>query len=259
MNVTNEEAGHAKKPTMGWWPYVLPIVAFLVLVEVTQRFAGGDSIAMLALRVVVPLVLLAFFWVRGEYPELRFAIDKMTPVDALLGIVLAAMWMAPYVMFPSLRPESGDGEFDPMMAGVALWPVVFGVRMIGYAMVTPWMEELFMRSFVMRYAEVLRNEPSTGDPSDSTDDFRKIPLAHFTWVSFLGVVGVFLATHQMWEWIVMLPWAVATNLWFYYRKSLFALIVVHAATNASILIAAATLSGRFGDGAGGPLSLWFLV
>jgi hypothetical protein len=73
------------------------------------------------------------------------------------------------------------------------------------------------------------------------------------------VVVVFLATHMMWEWWVMLPWAVLTNLWFYFRKDLLAIIVVHAATNASILLAAIFASDLLSDGADGKLSLWFLV
>ena len=36
----------------------------------------------------------------------------------------------------------------------------------------------------------------------------------------------------------MLPWVVLTNLWFNYRKDLYTIVVVHAATNASILLSA---------------------
>ena len=56
-----------------------------------------------------------------------------------------------------------------------------------------------------------------------------------------------------------MPWVVATNLWFYYRKDLGALITLHATTNAALLAAAALLDGRFLDGNGSPISLWFFV
>lgn len=53
----------------------------------------------------------------------------------------------------------------------------------------------------------------------------------------------------------MLPWVVLTNLWFDYRKDLYTIVVVHAATNASILLSATF----FSDGSGGLLPLWFLI
>ncbi len=106
-----------------------------------------------------------------------------------------------------------------------------------------------MRSFLMRYS----------DAFDSDEDFRKLPIGRYTLRSFLVVVAVFVATHVVWEWWVMVPWAILSNLWFYYRRDLFAIVVVHAATNATILLSALFLSGKFADGSGGSLSLWFFV
>ncbi len=233
----------------GWWPYVLPILAFLILVDVSGRITDVASLTMLLARVAVPLAILVAFAFRGEYPEVKPKLTKMTCLDGIVGIVLAVMWIAPYILFPRLRPDLDALSFDPGMAGAALIPVVLTIRMIGYAIVTPWLEELFMRSFVIRVADVYETD----------QDFRSVPIGTFSWRSFITVIVVFLATHQVWEWWVMLPWAVLTNLWFYYRKDLFALMIVHAATNATILLAAIFLSDRFGDGAGGIIPLWFLV
>ena len=105
-----------------------------------------------------------------------------------------------------------------------------------------------MRSFLMRFVDEYQNG----------GDFRDIPIAKFTWPSFLVVVIVFLSTHAMWQWWVMLPWAVLTNLWFYYRRDLMALIVLHGATNGTILAGVLLLNGRFDDGGGNPLDLMFL-
>ncbi|TWU41386.1 CAAX amino terminal protease self- immunity [Novipirellula aureliae] len=228
----------------GYWPYLLPMFSFLILSEVSARISDASShslgLAMLCARVFVPLSILVYFRWKGSYPELRVSLSAMTIVDIAIGVLLAAMWMVPYLLFPNLRPGT-DGAFNPEMAGKALVPLVLTLRMLGYAITTPWMEELFMRSFLPRYVEEY----------ESGDDFRSVPIAKFTWKSFAVVVLVFLATHLPWEWWVMLPWAVLTMLWFYYRKDLFALIVVHAATNAAILIAAICLSER--------MSLWYFV
>jgi hypothetical protein len=58
---------------------------------------------------------------------------------------------------------------------------------------------------------------------------------------------------------VAVPWVALTNLWFYYRRSLWALIVVHAVTNASLLLFAIFGEGLFTTSEGEPLSLWFFV
>jgi CAAX prenyl protease-like protein len=229
-------------------PYIAPMFAFLLVVEIGNRTPADFALSLYLLRVVVPVGFLAYFWSRGCYRELRLKFGWMNLADLLVGVALAAMWILPYVLIPEIRPGGEGIEFDPAMVGVAWVAWVLALRMIGYAMVTPVMEELFMRSFVMRYADVY----------DGDQDFRELPLGRFTWRSFIVVVVVFLATHMMWEWWVMLPWAVLTNLWFYFRKDLLAIIVVHAATNASILLAAIFASGLLSDGADGKLSLWFL-
>ncbi len=239
----NDRSGHP------WLAYVAPMFAFLLLMEISGRVPERFALALLVLRVVVPLALLVFFRFRGSYPELRFRPSVMNVVDVAVGVLLAVMWIAPYVLIPSLRPQSDGVAFDPYLAGAAWVPLVLSLRMLGYAVVTPVMEELFMRSFLIRYA----------DSYDTDEDFRDIPIARFSWRSFIVVVVVFLATHMMWEWWVMLPWAVLTNLWFYYRKDLLAVILLHAATNAAILLAAILGSDVLPDGAGGTLSLWFFV
>lgn len=240
----------------GCWAYLAPMLSFLVLAETGRRAAEDWQPILLAARVVVPLGLLIWFWRRGEYPELKFRVTAMTIVDAVLGVALAALWMTPYVVVPGLRPVEEVAPFDPAMAGAALVPLVLTTRMIGYAFVTPLMEELFMRSFLIRFVEVL-DEPEK--------DFREIGIGQFGWRSFAAVIVVFLATHVSWEWVVMFPWAIITTVWLYFRKDVFAVVVVHAATNASILLAAIFLSGTFPARPDQPedvrekLSLWFFV
>jgi CAAX prenyl protease-like protein len=240
----------------GWWPYLLPYVSFLVLVEIGRRVPADLGLAMLVLKPAVPAALLLYFRRRGEYPELGgragppprpAARAAGVALDVALGVALAVLWMAPYVALPALRPE-GQG-FDPNLAGEALAPLALGLRLAGYALVTPFFEELFIRSFVMRYAEVY---PGPGD-------FRDVPLARFTWRSFLATVVIFTVGHVPWEWWVAVPWVALTNLWFYWRRSLGAVVLVHGVTNAAILGIALLASGRLHDLNGHALSLWFFV
>ncbi len=70
---------------------------------------------------------------------------------------------------------------------------------------------------------------------------------------------IFTIGHVPWEWWVAIPWVALTNVWFYWRGHLLAVVAVHASANATIVLAALYLDGFFGDGSGGPLSLWFFV
>jgi len=237
-------AGH------GWWPYLLPYLGFLLAVEVARRTPDSLADVMLFIKPLVPIVLLAYFFARGAYPELRASRPSAlgTALDVAFGVGLALVWMAPYVLIPALRPEDAE-PFDPGVLGEGLAWLALGVRMLGYAIVTPVFEELFIRSFVMRYAEVF---PEQGD-------FRMVPIAQYSLRSFLTTIVVFTIGHVPWEWWVAVPWVALTNLWFYWRRDLLAVIVVHGVTNAAILVFAILGSGVFTDGAREPLSLWFFV
>jgi len=240
----------------GWWPYLGPYIAFMLLGEVGARLPETLSPLMLFVKPAAPGGLMIWFWRKGAYPELRgFCFrSRLVVLDVLLGLALAAGWMAPFLFFPGLlvfdfmRPDTSQG-FDPTQLGAALVPLTLTVRMLGYGVVTPFFEELFVRSFVMRYSEVYA----------SGGDFRDVPMAHFAWTSFITTLVLFTITHVPWEYGVMLAWAVCTNLWFYYRGHIFAVIIAHGVTNASILLFVALDDGRFLDHEGKPMALWFFV
>jgi CAAX prenyl protease-like protein len=246
-----EAAPRSQPGRHGWWPYVLPYLSFLVVADSFDRWMSDawDPL-LLVLKPAVPGILLLYFALKGEYPELRRQRLRLGPLlsDVLVGVALAALWTAPYICIESIRPEATDG-FRPGQLGAELIWLTLGLRTLGFALVTPFFEELFIRSFVMRFSEVFR----TGG------DFRNVPLARFSAVGFASTVVVFTITHAPWEYWVAVPWVVLTNLWFYYRKSLYAAIVVHASTNAAILGFVVATGGRASCGTSAPLPLWFFM
>jgi len=224
--MTSASAG--KREGHGWWPYLGPYLAFLVASQLSGEFPDSWQPALLVVKPALPAGLILYFFLQGAYPELRSM--KFRPGWALLdiafGVLLAVQWMGPYLLIEGLeRPDAEDG-FDPHMAGVAAAGTILGLRMFGYAVVTPIFEELFIRSFVMRYADCYMRP----------GDFRDIPIARYTLRSFWSTVVIFTVAHAPWEWWVSVPWVIATNLWFYWRKDMGAPILVHAATNAAILL-----------------------
>ncbi len=123
------------------------------------------------------------------------------------------------------------------------------MRGVGYGLVTPFMEELFVRSWLIRYIDVF----------DKPDDFRDVPVGQFSWRSFIVVVLFFTGSHVPWEWPVAVPWVVGTLLWLYYRKNVMSLVIAHAGSNLGILVFVLLQDGKWLDSEGNPLSLWFFV
>ena len=238
----------ARDADHGWWPYLGPYAAFLLMVEIGARVPVAVQPWMLAVKPAVPAALMVYFAWRGRYPELRNLSLRPGGIlsDVALGLALAVLWVLPFALFEGLpRPDASEG-FRADQAGEKLVPLVLGLRLFGFAIVTPFFEELFIRSFVMRYAEAFR----TGE------DFRLLPLARYTLHSFVVTTVVFTAGHVPWEWVVAVPWVMLTNLWFYRRGSVFSVIVVHGVTNATILVGVIVASPSF-PGLNGSLSwLW---
>jgi hypothetical protein len=240
----------------GFWPYLTPYVLFLFLSELSARLPESSWLAVLALKAALPAALIAFFFWHGMYPELRGfgAYWRGVPADLALGAASGLAWMVPYLVAPAgvanslggmelpvlgpVWPDPSDA-FDPARAGAQWVGVALSLRFVGYACVTPVFEELFIRSFVMRFAEVF----------NTRRDFRDIPIAQYSVRSFWAVTVFFTLGHVTWEWWVAIPWVVASSLWFYYRGHLGAVILFHAAANAAILVAAVWMDGP----------LWFFV
>jgi CAAX protease family protein len=233
----------------GWAPYWFPMLAFLLLVEIGRRAPESAEPVFLVLRAALPGVLVAAYAWRGAYPELRRFPPGVAGLlgDVGVGLLGAAVWVAPFLLWPGLRPDAAG--FDPLQLGADSAWLAIALRLAGYAVVTPFVEELFVRSWMLRFVDVF----------DARRDFRDVPIARFRWRSFLVVTAYFVFSHRTWEWGVMLAWTLLTMGWFYRRRQLAPLVLVHAVTNGAILAFAVLCDGWFRDAAGQPLSLWFFV
>lgn len=235
----------------GWWPYLAPYASFLLMTEFGGRLPAGSAPFLLGIKPAIVLGMIIWFRSRGAYQEWRGIGARIGfgggLQDIAVGLVLTAVWVAPFLLIPAMRPEPG-GEFDPAMAGEEFIAVILVVRLFGYALVTPIFEELFIRSFVMRMADAWEVE-----------DFRDLPIARYTVRSMVVTVVVFTAGHVPWEYWVCVPWVVFSNLWFYHRKSLSAVILVHATTNGALLALAIWGGELFQNPDGTAFSFWFFV
>lgn len=240
----------AQRKGHGWGAYFLPYVGFLLIVELGGRLPEAAGPWLLPVKVALPLGLFVGYYARGHYPELRGYAWSVGAVaqDVLVGLVGAFVWMAPYLLVDALRP-AGDRGFDPDQFGASLAWLALGLRAVGYGVATPFIEELFVRSWLMRYVEVF----------DRRVDFRTIPIGRYSRRSFAAVLIWFTFSHVPWEWPVAAAWIVLTQLWFYRRRHLASLVIVHATSNLAILAFAACFTGSLVDGQGRPIDLWFFV
>ena len=235
----------------GWWPYLVPYAVFVVVTTFAPRLPEVLDPFVLALKPALVLGLVYWYRAQGAYPEWQGQGARTGvaggAMDVAVGLALTVVWVAPYYLVPSIRPEPGE-VFDPAMAGDALVPIVLALRLFGYAIVTPIFEELFIRSFVMRMADAWEVE-----------DFRDLSIARYSLRSMIVTVIVFTMGHVPWEFWVCVPWVFLSNLWFYYRKSLSAIMLLHGTTNAALLALAIWGGDLLKNADGTPFSFWFFV
>jgi CAAX prenyl protease-like protein len=113
-------------------------------------------------------------------------------------------------------PQIGHSSFDPY-AVAGPWNVsgIISIRLFGAAIVVPLMEELFWRSFVMRFLVASR--------------FKSVPLGQFSWYAFVITAVAFGFEHHRW-----LPGIIAGIVYgalLCRSRNLFSPILAHTVTN----------------------------
>ena len=211
------------------WPYLAPYGALLVLAEL-GRWLPSLEAPLLAGRVIVPAVLLLLAWRSGAYPELRGTRGAVGLADVVFGLALAAFWVGPYLLWPAL-PRGARFDLDVLGAGGR--PLWIALRLTGFVLVSPLVEELFVRSFLHRAAEAW----------PSWREFFRRPVAHAQPLAFAVTIVWFTLSHVPWEWWVAVPTGALFNLWLYRRRRLACVWLAHAVTNGAI--AALVLLGPF--------------
>jgi len=234
-----------KKLTERWpaLPYVLPFVLFLLLIDLAGRLPSGVAWVYPLQTLFIGLLLFIF---RSSFPEIHpsFRGDQRASMDSSLstilvsvgvGLAVFAIWILPdrlgwryprpdellWLVMNRIGLDDTPPEpptlFDPFAyfqstAWAAVW---IAFRLLRMAVVVPVMEELFWRSFLIRYL--------------INPHFKQVPIGAFSWLSFGATVLFFGAEHHLW--VVGLIAGAIYNLLLYRTLSLFSCIVAHAVTN----------------------------
>ena len=161
-----------------WKPYVIPFVVFLVFTQLASYLPSKAYLLYTAKTILVGYLLIRW---RRHFKELFVPQRLSHALIALLsGFFLVYIWVA----FDHVLPKLGEGHgFDPFSFGLSNPSALTlaGVRLLGAVLVVPIMEELFWRSFLMRYL--------------IHKDFLKIPLGTYQAFSFWAVAVLFALEH----------------------------------------------------------------
>lgn len=190
-----------------------PFAAVTATAMVTGAFAAGTD-WLYPLRIVAALVVLWTF--RSYYAALvRSWTWSWWPV--LLGAITFGAWI---MLSPSTA--SGPSEWaglastEPLL-WVALWAAF---RVVGYVLVTPVVEELAFRAFLVQRLE-------------------QSPIGRFSWAALL-VSSVFFGALHGQMWIAGILAGAAFAVAFYRRRMIADAVMAHGVTNALLVVYAST-------------------
>lgn len=208
-------------------PFAL-FMAFIALEEGLRQAAQRQWVTLTdqAFYLLYPLktisVALLLYVVRSEFEEeLRWR-ELLKPAASLAaagaGVITFLLWINVQTTLPLVGSSPG---FNPMLLPEgAVRLLLTAMRVAGAVLVVPVMEELFWRSFLIRY--LIR------------PDFRSVPLGTFSWGSFLITTVLFGLEHHFFL-AGMLAGAIF-NVVLYRTRSLTLCILSHAVANLALSI-----------------------
>jgi uncharacterized protein len=198
--------------------YISPMAFFIALFALT--FLGKiDSYALLRApeywvypaQTILCGALLIWFW--RDYA-------MSAPVRLSLGLAVAViafvLWISPQAFF-GFAPRTSGFNPDNLAGQQSLYWLTLILRFLRLVVVVPLIEEIFWRGFLLRYL--------------IDEQFERVPIGKFSWLSFSVVSVAFALEHPMADWPAAIVTGVLFNVVVYRTKSLSTCVVTHAVTN----------------------------
>jgi len=181
---SSHEVSPMQRPSAAFVRFA-PFAAFVCLLALRSalaRFAGLDSPWLYAVQIGGAAALMLHF--RRDYTELRVpAGSPWTWVRAALaGTAVFWIWIHTGVSWMSIGAAAA--RFEPVGADGSLNWGLITLRLAGAVLVVPAMEELFWRSFLMRWID--------------RRDFLALPAGQSSLRALLASSGVFALGHTLW-------------------------------------------------------------
>lgn len=206
----------------------LPFAVFMAFIGIEELLRAAaekgylplSSESLLYLYPIKILVVVGILYsFRKEYNELvwRDLLNLKFSIAALLsGIAVFLLW----INLDWAQPSIAGHGYNPLLLPLSAQPYMIALRIFGAVIVVPIMEELFWRSFLLRYI--------------TDTNFHKVQLGRFTWPSFLITVVLFGFEHHLI--LAGMVAGIIYNMVIYRTKSLAQCVFAHAVTNAALAI-----------------------
>jgi len=199
-------------------PYVAPMLAFLVLTSL-EGYLPGQGWYPPAYAAKVLVVAIVAWCCRSTWSDLRPVPPATSLVLAtMVGLIVFVLWVRLEGWYPEIGLLGKRTGFDPspLPAGWK-WPFV-AIRFTGLVLLVPLIEELFWRSFLIRWLV--------------GPDFWKVPIGRVTPMAAGLTSAVFALSHPEW-----LPALLTGLLWawlLWQTKSVSACVLSHAVANLAL-------------------------
>lgn len=204
--------------------YILVLVAGPILRDALP--AGWDGRWLYAVQIAAVLLALVFF--AHTYEELRpLALRWRDALESVVaGVAVFVLWIN-FDFSWAMLGEPGAG-FDPRAASGGIDCALVAVRIFGAAAVVPIMEELFWRSFILRWIDnpkFLRQSPVAVSARALVISAVVFGIEHNLWLAGilagLAYGGLYIRSGTLWSPILAHAatnlllglWVVATASW----------------------------------------------
>lgn len=198
---------------------ILPFALFMAFIALEQGIAqwgppDWDARWLYPIKAVAVAGLLAYFF--HHYTELRVPVGLGNALQAMLvGVAVFVIWVN---LDQGWLDLGGGPGYDPRRVDGSLNWMLVVFRLAGAALVVPLMEELFWRSFLMRWID--------------RHDFLALPASQASLKAVLVSSLLFGLEHTLWFAGILAGLVYAAL----YRRhgSLWSPIIAHATTNLAL-------------------------
>jgi CAAX prenyl protease-like protein len=213
-SAADDEGGWLGRPaTARILPFAL-YLAFIAIADLCERLGWSAEALRWLYPAKIAAVTVALLAYRRHYSELAWrGLHGCKAVTAgAVGVLVLVLWIGLDASWMHVGQAAG---FDPTGPDGRINWLLVGVRIAGAALVVPVMEELFWRSFLLRWLE--------------RQNFLNVYPAGVGMKSFIVTVILFGVEHN--QWLAGMAAGVAYNLLYMRTGNLWTAVLAHAVTN----------------------------